>query len=41
VKRFLVDMGNCRTPALLSTMERAWPTITQQLDAGARLIEVF
>lgn len=34
-------MGNCRTPALLATMERAWPTIMQQLDAGARLIEVF
>ena len=34
-------MGNCRTPALLAAMERAWPTIEQQLDAGARLIEVF
>ncbi len=34
-------MGNCRTPALLATMERAWPDITRQLDAGARLIEVF
>lgn len=34
-------MGNCRTPALLAAMERAWPTITQQLDTGARLIEVF
>lgn len=34
-------MGNCRTPALLAAMERAWPTVTQQLDAGARLIEVL
>ena len=34
-------VGNCRTPALLATMERAWPEITQQLDAGARLIEVY
>lgn len=33
-------VGNCRTAALLATMERAWPAITQQLDAGARLIEV-
>lgn len=34
-------IGNCRTPALLAAMERAWPEIVQQLDAGARLIEVF
>ncbi len=34
-------IGNCRTAALLATMERAWPTIVQQLDANARLIEVF
>jgi predicted nuclease of predicted toxin-antitoxin system len=34
-------IGNCRTPALLAGMERAWPEIAQQLDAGARLIEVF
>jgi len=33
-------VGNCRTTALLATMERAWPAIIQQLDAGARLIEV-
>ena len=33
-------IGNCRTPALLATMERAWPDIALQLDAGARLIEV-
>jgi predicted nuclease of predicted toxin-antitoxin system len=34
-------IGNCRTPALLAAMERAWPHIDEQLDAGARLIEVF
>jgi len=34
-------MGNCRTPVLLAAMERAWPDIVQQLDTGARLIEVF
>jgi predicted nuclease of predicted toxin-antitoxin system len=34
-------LGNCRTPALLAAMERAWPAIVQQLDAGAHLIEVF
>jgi predicted nuclease of predicted toxin-antitoxin system len=33
--------GNCRTPALLANMERVWPEIIRQLDAGARLIEVF
>jgi hypothetical protein len=34
-------LGNCRTPALLTAMEQAWPEIVRQLDAGARLIEVF
>lgn len=33
--------GNCRTAALLASMERAWPDIVQQLDTGARLIEVY
>ena len=34
-------IGNCRTPALLAALERAWPVITQQLEIGARLIEVY
>jgi predicted nuclease of predicted toxin-antitoxin system len=34
-------IGNCRTPVLLATMERAWPTIMEQLAGGARLIEVL
>ena len=33
-------MGNCRTAALLATLEHAWPDILQELDAGARLIEI-
>jgi len=33
-------IGNCRSTALLATMERAWPAINEQLDAGARLIEI-
>jgi predicted nuclease of predicted toxin-antitoxin system len=33
-------IGNCRTPVLLAGMERAWADIVQQLDSGARLIEV-
>lgn len=33
-------IGNCRTNDLLAAMARAWPEIVQQLDAGARLIEV-
>lgn len=34
-------IGNCRTSALLATLERAWPAVVEQLDAGARLVEVF
>jgi len=33
-------IGNCRTAALLTILERAWPDIIQQLESGARLIEV-
>lgn len=33
-------IGNCRTAALITTMDRAWPDILQQLDAGVRLIEI-
>jgi predicted nuclease of predicted toxin-antitoxin system len=34
-------LGNCRTADLFATMERAWPDIERQIDAGARLIEVW
>jgi len=33
-------LGNCRTPVLLSTVERVWPDIESQLAIGARLVEV-
>lgn len=33
-------MGNCRTAALLATLERAWPSIVAELDSKSRLIEV-
>jgi predicted nuclease of predicted toxin-antitoxin system len=33
-------LGNCRTATLLATMERVWPEIVRQLEAGDRLIEV-
>lgn len=33
-------IGNCRTAALLATMERAWPGICEQLEARAHLIEI-
>ncbi len=33
-------VGNCRTAHLLGVMERTWPTIEQQLQVGAKLIEV-
>lgn len=36
-----IRIGNCRTPVLLAAIERAWPQIVQQLEAGARLIEVY
>jgi hypothetical protein len=32
--------ANCRTGVLLANIERVWPEIVRQLDAGARLIEV-
>ena len=34
-------VGNCRTVVLLASFERLWPEIVRQLDAGARLIEVY
>lgn len=33
-------IGNCRTPALLAILERAWSGIETQLDLDARLIEL-
>ena len=33
-------VANYRTSALLAALERAWPEILHQLDAGAQLIEV-
>jgi len=33
-------VGNCRTATLLETMDRIWPQIVRELDAGARLVEV-
>lgn len=33
-------VGNCRTPHLLATLERVWPSIEKQLATGARLIEI-
>jgi hypothetical protein len=31
-------MGNCRTPALLSRFEGAWPGIEQSFAAGHRIV---
>lgn len=36
-----IRLGNCRTKDLLSAWENSWPKIMQELDAGARLIEVY
>ncbi len=35
-----VRLGNCRTPALLSALERAWPRIQACLEAGDLIVEV-
>ena len=43
MRRFLIDnqWPQALVPWLESaTMERAWPGINEQLDAGARLIEI-
>ena len=35
-----VQLGNCRTPALLAAFERHWPRIESALTAGDRIIEI-
>lgn len=35
-----VQLGNCRTPALLAAFERHWPRIESALNAGERIIEI-
>lgn len=35
-----VRIGNCRTKALLSLVERLWPKIEAGLNAGDRIIEL-
>ena len=32
-----VQLGNCRTPALLAAFERHWPLIESALKAGLRI----
>jgi predicted nuclease of predicted toxin-antitoxin system len=36
-----IRLGNCRTKDLLSAWENSWPRIIQELEAGARLIELY
>lgn len=36
-----VRFGNCRTPALLAAIERAWPFVEQALKAGDRVVELL
>jgi len=40
VRVIWVRMGNCRTPALLTTFQRSWPRIESCLEAGDLIIEV-
>ena len=35
-----VRLGNCRTPALLTAVERVWPEVLRCLAAGDRIIEI-
>jgi len=35
-----IRIGNGRTKALLKTMERLWPKIEEQLEAGDRIVEL-
>ncbi len=39
--RFIwIRLGNCRTKTLLTLMERTWPLIIRDLDAGEQIIEI-
>ena len=40
LKFLWVQLGNCRTPALLAAFERHWPLIESALNAGDRIIEI-
>ena len=33
-------VGNCRTPALLSALERSWPEIERAFQSGQRVVEL-
>jgi predicted nuclease of predicted toxin-antitoxin system len=35
-----IRLGNCRTPALLSVLKKAWPRVRACLEAGDRVIEI-
>lgn len=35
-----VRIGNCRTSVLLAGIDRVWPGLTEQIEGGAKLIEV-
>jgi predicted nuclease of predicted toxin-antitoxin system len=33
-------VGNCRTPALLSALDRSWPEIERAFQSGQRVVEL-
>ena len=35
-----VRLGNCRTSALLSAVDKFWPTLESCLNAGERIVEL-
>jgi predicted nuclease of predicted toxin-antitoxin system len=35
-----VQLGNCRTKALLAGFDRLWPSIESSLKAGDRIVEI-
>lgn len=36
-----VRIGNCRTVELIKLLDRMWPSIVEQIEAGAKLVEVL
>ena len=40
IRLLWVQLGNCRTAALIAAFERHWPLIESALRAGDRIIEI-
>ena len=40
IRLLWVQLGNCRTPALLATFDRLWSSIESSLKAGDQIVEI-